>query len=438
MSDKSKPAMNPPGKQTSKLPAWLNWILVVLLVYLLISAVGMIGSGFKMSTKDEAEKLFEFAKNPFAGLVVGTIATALIQSSSTVTSIIVGLVAGGLPVSLAVPMVMGANIGTSITNTIVSLGHVREKEEFRRAFSAATVHDFFNLFLVVIFLPLEIAFGILERLGKSLAGVFSLQDSSMSGLNFVKMATAPITDNAKHAVEGFGSTGGGITLIIVGVVLIFVSIHYVGQLLKALLVGKAKAVMHTAIGKGPVAGIASGTLVTVFVQSSSTTTSLMIPLAGSGAFGLKDIYPFTLGANIGTCVTALLAATAVEGNVEAALQIAFIHLTYNTLGVVIVFGLPWLRYLPVFCAEWLGRLASENKMYALGYILAVFFVIPGACLGITYLVQGGPDEKDEEQEKDNESTSQIYQMESDLAERPSSGIEAISSIQIRNWVNERT
>ncbi|MEI5617209.1 thymidylate synthase, partial [Streptomyces brasiliscabiei] len=89
---------------------------------------------------------------------------ALIQSSSTVTSIIVGLVAGGLPVELAIPMIMGANIGTTVTNTLVSLGHVRYKDEFKRAFASATIHDFFNLLAVAIFLPLEMAFGILEKI----------------------------------------------------------------------------------------------------------------------------------------------------------------------------------------------------------------------------------------------------------------------------------
>ena len=133
------------------------------------------------------------------------------------------------------------------------------------------------------------------------------------------------------------------------------------------MVGRAKSIMHAAIGKGPISGIASGTFVTVLVQSSSTTTSLMVPLAGSGAFGLKQIYPFTLGANIGTCITALLAATAVDGNQSAALQIAFIHLTYNVLGVLVIYGIPFLRFVPVRAAEWLGATASENKLIALAY-----------------------------------------------------------------------
>ena len=112
----------------------------------------------------------------------------------------------------------------------------------------------------------------------------------------------------------------------------------------------------------------------------------MVPLAGSGSFKLKDIYPFTLGANIGTCVTAMLAATAITTNAEAALQIAFIHLVYNILGVVFIYGLPFLRNLPIKAAEWLGETASENKMAALAYILGVFFVVPGVCLGVTSIL----------------------------------------------------
>jgi len=386
---KSKKQMHPQVHQKrSVYQKFLQWLTVAALVYLLICAVSMIGSGFKMSAGEHAKELFAFASNPFAGLVVGIVATALIQSSSTVTSIIVGLVAGGLPVELAVPMVMGANVGTSITNTIVSLGHVHSKEEFKRAFAAATVHDFFNLLSVLIFLPLEIAFGLLEKMGSWLSGLFyGASDTSIKSFNFVKVATGPIVNTVKDVAINVGEQSGGIALIIFGIVLIFVAITLVGKMLKKLMVGKAKDIMHTAIGKGPISGITSGTLVTVLVQSSSTTTSLMVPLAGSGAFKLKDIYPFTLGANIGTCVTAVLAATAVTGNAQAALQIAFIHLVYNILGVAVIYGIPFLRNIPIRVAESLGSIASENKLAALGYILGMFFIVPAFCLAISSLYQ---------------------------------------------------
>ncbi|MAP30703.1 MAG: sodium:phosphate symporter, partial [Pseudomonas sp.] len=106
---------------------WPQWLAVLGLIYVLICAVSMIGSGFKAATGGQAQELFSFASNPYVGLVIGIVATALIQSSSTVTSLIVGMVAGGLPVGIAIPMIMGSNVGTTVTNTLVSLGHVRDK-----------------------------------------------------------------------------------------------------------------------------------------------------------------------------------------------------------------------------------------------------------------------------------------------------------------------
>jgi sodium-dependent phosphate cotransporter len=317
------------------------------------------------------------------------VATALIQSSSTVTSIIVGLVAGGLPVSIAVPMVMGANIGTTITNTIVSIGHIRQGQEFRRAFAAATVHDFFNLLAVFIFLPLEIAFDIFEKTGLFFAGLL-LGDASvsMSGFNVVKMAVSPpvalIQDGLLSVLPDIAS---GIIMIVMGIVMIFVSITMIGKLLKLLMVGKAKEILHNAVGRGPVAGVTSGTLMTVLVQSSSTTTSLIVPLAGTGVFTLRQVFPFTLGANIGTCITGLLAATAVSGpNSVYALEIAIIHLTFNLFAVISIYSIPFLRELPIKAAEKLAGLAQSNKLYVLGYLLGVFGVIPLVALLATNLI----------------------------------------------------
>ncbi|MEL6129223.1 MAG: Na/Pi symporter [Cyanobacteria bacterium J06628_4] len=365
----------------------IQWLSVVFLVYLLIVAVGMIGAGFKSATGDRAEELFAFATNPFLGLIVGTVATALIQSSSTVTSIIVGLVAGGLPVATAIPMVMGANIGTTITNTLVSLGHVGDKNEFKKAFAAATVHDFFNLLSVIIFLPLEILFHPLERMGLFIANAMAGGGSmSIKDLNIVKAATKPLVTVFKNITHVLPAPFDGILLIFLGIGLIFLTIAFVGKLLKSLMVGKAKDILHVAIGRGPIAGIVAGTLITILVQSSSTTTSLMIPLAGAGVFGLAQIYPFTLGANIGTCITALLAATAVSGaEAVPALEIAMVHMLYNFLGVVVIYGIPFLCKLPILGAQTLANVASERKYLAFAYIISVFFVIPGLLLGITAL-----------------------------------------------------
>lgn len=364
---------------------WLRWANLAFMLYLLLLAVAMVGSGFKWATGDQAKVLFEFASHPIAGLMIGLVATALIQSSSTVTSIIVGLVAGGLPVEMAIPMVMGANIGTTVTNTLVSLGHVRCQVEFKRAFASATIHDFFNLLAVLIFLPLEMMFGILEKISHWLVSpLLSTGDMSMKGLDFIKPITNPIITALKGQLITFGEVVGGVMLIVLGIATIFVAITVMGKLMKSLMVGRAKEILKDAIGRGPLHGILSGSIVTVLVQSSSTTTSLMVPLVGTGVLKVRDVYPFTLGANIGTCITALLAATAVSGEFAVfALQIALVHLTFNVLATVLIYGVPFLRELPIKGAEMIAEMATKNKAVVAGYLLSVFIIMPGGILALT-------------------------------------------------------
>ena len=359
----------------------LNWAAIAFLVYLVLVAVGTVSGGFKLASGGSAgaKEIFSFATNPFVALLLGALATALVQSSSTVTSVIVGLVAGGLPISIALPMVMGANIGTTITNTLVSIGHIRSKEEFQRAFSASTVHDFFNLLAVLIFLPLEIMFGLLEKFASSLAHLFvGDADLSLKSYNFVKPLVKPAVGLVKDAVSFLDGKAVGIAMVVIGIAMILFAVTTLGKLLKKALVGKAKDLLHSAIGRGPIAGITSGAAVTVMVQSSSTTTSLMIPLAGSGVFTTRQIYPFTLGANIGTTITALLAATSITGPAaEVALTIALVHVMFNVFAVSLIYGMPLLREIPLQLADKLAKIGAENKPAALGYVLGSFFVLPG-------------------------------------------------------------
>jgi len=363
---------------------YFNWAAVIFLVYCMLVAVSSVSSGFKLFSGGAAgaAEIFQFASNPLVALILGTLATALVQSSSTVTAVTVGLVAGGLPISIAIPLIMGANIGTTITNSIVSIGHVRNSDDFKRAFSAATVHDFFNLIAVLIFLPLELMFGLLEKI----AGVAShllvgSADMSLKGFNFMKPLTKPGVNVVSDIASVIPGKFAGIAMVVIGVALILFSVTFLGKVLRKVLVGKAKAVLHNALGKGPVAGITSGALMTVMVQSSSTTTSLMIPLAGSGMFTTRQIYPFTLGANIGTTITALLAATAISGDMaEAALTIALVHFLFNLLAVIVIYGIPFLRELPLKGAEKLAEVGTKNKFLAFGYVIGTFFILPGLIL----------------------------------------------------------
>jgi sodium-dependent phosphate cotransporter len=377
-------------------PQWLVWIFVLALVYLLLVGVAAIGAGFQWVSggAEGAAAIFAFARNPLVGVILGVLATALVQSSSTVTSVIVGLVAGGVPVGIAVPMIMGANMGTTITNTIVSLGNLRERGAFRKSFEAATVHDFFNLYSIVIFLPIEVFFHPLERAGEVLAGFFAGGGgASLGDLNVVSAATKPLAQVLVGAFEPLGTTAGSLLTIGVGIALVIFAVLYLGRLLRSVMTGRAQGLVDAAIGRGPVTGIVSGTLVTVLVQSSSTTTSLVVPLAGAGVLTTSQVYPFTLGANIGTCVTALLAATSITGpNEFFALQIALVHLLYNVFGVILFMTLPLLRQLPIKSSEWLGARVETNRGWAFGYIGGVFFVLPSMVFAVEMLYpRGGQD-----------------------------------------------
>lgn len=383
------PSPQPLSPTASPRKPFLSWLAVLALVYLLLVGIGVISRGFRTTFGDEAQQLFAFAENPFVGLVVGIVSTALVQSSSATTSIIVGLVAGGLPVPIAIPMIMGSNIGTSITNGIASLGFVGgSKEEFKQAFAASVVLDLFNLFAALIFFPLEILFHPLEFLSRASANLF-LGDSDLSVDDFdlVGAMIRPVRDSIRSATGFLPEPYNGILQILIGIALVFASVYFLGKLLKQLMTGRAKDILETALGRGPIAGILAGIFVTILVQSSSATTSLMIPLAGAGVFGLDVIYPFTLGANIGTTVTSLLAATAVTGErALPALQIAKVHLFFNVFGVLLIFGIPYLRPLPVIWANRLAEAASDNKFIALAYLIGVFFVVPLILVGISIVL----------------------------------------------------
>ncbi|MGD2114225.1 MAG: Na/Pi symporter, partial [Acidobacteriota bacterium] len=112
--------------------------LLALLLFAFFVGLDMMGLAFKLFGKGLAQEMIARTANPFVGLLVGILATSLVQSSSTTTSMTVGLVAAGaLTIDGAIPIIMGANIGTSVTNTLVSLGHVTRREEFKRAFAGA-------------------------------------------------------------------------------------------------------------------------------------------------------------------------------------------------------------------------------------------------------------------------------------------------------------
>jgi len=361
------------------------WVGTLAAIFVLSFGLSLLGSGLSELVGDRVEQLFSFATNPALGLLVGVITTALVQSSSAVSSIIVGLVANGMPITTAIPIIMGANIGTTITNTLLSLGQLGDRDRFERSFAAATVHDCFNLLCVAIFLPLEVSTHFLTRLSGMFAEFvqgWGLVIEPQMGLQWL---ITPLVQTTLFLTQALSPTLHGAVWLGLGIITVLLSIAALAKTLTLAIERVGSGRLFGAIGSHPLIAMLTGAGVTVIVQSSSTTTSLMIPLAASRAWELETIYPFTLGANIGTCATAFLAATAVTGSASlAALQIALAHLLHNTLGILMIYGIPLLRSIPLRGARWLARSAA-NPWAIAAYIPGVFFLIPSLAIAASLI-----------------------------------------------------
>jgi len=144
--------------------------VLILSLYCFFLSIDIMGGAFMMMGESFSSRLIRMTSSPYVGLLIGILSTSIIQSSSATTSIVVALVGGGsLTLSSGIPIVMGANIGTTVTNALVSFGHITRREEFRKAFAGATIHDFFNLWSVFVLFPVEMKFHIIEKTASRMA-----------------------------------------------------------------------------------------------------------------------------------------------------------------------------------------------------------------------------------------------------------------------------
>lgn len=343
-----------------------NLLKLLVFLYIFIFSLELMGTSLKMMGKGMATMLIQTTTNPFVGLFVGILATSLIQSSSSTTSIVVGLVAGGvLNVANAIPIIMGANIGTSVTNTLASLTQIKRSGEFERSFSVAIVHDYFNLLSVLVIFPIQYFTNFLGRISNFMGQEFQ----NVGGLKFlspVKALTRPLMDVLKRLIEDYPWI-----LFVLSLVLLLFALTQMVKALKVLVVTKAEAWFDRYLFKTALRAFFVGLLLTFMVQSSSITTSLVVPMAGAGLLTIVQIFPYTVGANLGTTVTAILAAL-VTGNL-AAIIVAFSHLLFNISGMIV--WLP-LKSVPIFFAQRFAMFSTRNKTIPILYIIIVFFVIP--------------------------------------------------------------
>jgi sodium-dependent phosphate cotransporter len=276
-------------------------------------------------------------------------------------------------------MIMGANVGTTITNTIVALGHARRTEEFRRAFTAATMHDAFNIMTVAVLFPLEVATGALASAAEGVTSFLSRGEGL--GARFespIKTAVDWLADVIQGALEWLipNATTLAVITLLVGVALIFSTLALITRNMRVLVAARIERSLNAALARSGLVGMVVGVLVTVAVQSSSITTSILIPLVASGVIVVRHAYPITLGANIGTTITALLAALG-AGAIDG-LTIAVTHTLFNVVGILLFYSIPALRELPIRLAEAVTGVAVEHKALAVVGLACVFVVIPTA------------------------------------------------------------
>jgi len=384
-------------------------------------------------------------------MLVGVMVTVLVQSSSTSTSIFITMVAASLlTVKQAIPLVMGANVGTSVTSTIVALGQSGNPDEFRRAFAAATVHDMFNFMSVLVLLPLEAITSYLFTLSKALIDAspglsgekppdilkkltkpFTSKIISVNKKLINELAEASQTLDCAHVAPGSVDYAGescydekqkesmlkhlfgdkdidasdtlvGALVLLGALAILCISLFVIVYLLKSILKGNVAVWLHKSVnGQVPdikigeniriPMGWLSGYLamlvgmgLTICVQSSSITTSALTPLVGIGVLKVERMYPTVLGANIGTCITGVLAALAADPEkIEFTLQVAYAHLFFNLSGIFIWYGIWPLRAVPIRLAKALGDTTAKYRWFALAYLAVCFFIVPAIFMGFS-------------------------------------------------------
>lgn len=328
----------------------------------------MMGIAFKASSKGFINSIMIATSDPFIALIIGIVATSIIQSSSSTTSLIVVMVAAeAINLESAIPMIMGANIGTTVTNTIVSFGYIGRKIEFERSFGAAIIHDIFNIYATIILFPLELYYKPIYKSACFLEKIFE----GIGGFRFIsplEMIVHPVSES----VEGI--IGNHIILLVVALVCLFYSMSRIVNNMKGIVMEKIEQFLNQFLFKNILISFMFGIFFTAMVQSSSITTSIIIPLVGAGLLTIEQIFPYTLGANIGTTITAMLAALTLSMGKEAAITVAFAHLMFNIFGISIIFPIRRIRNIPIRTAKRIAKFVAISKKNFVIFIILYLFL----------------------------------------------------------------
>ena len=259
----------------------LIWLLAGVGVF--IVGMNFMSEALEKSAGEGMKKLLgQISNNRFSGVGIGAGVTAIIQSSSATSVMVIGLVnAGVMTLMQATPIIMGANIGTTITGVLVSLKN-----------------DYFNM-LMYLFAFAGVMMGFFKHEKIKLAGLLC------SGLGMIFVGL-----NVMSSEQAFGN-----------------------PLVESMFQGIFSVIDF------PLLLILVGVIFTALIQSSSAATGVVITMVGTGVLPLDLALFIVLGANIGTCVTALLASLGANANSK---RVALIHFTFNVIGTVVFTTIVWI------------------------------------------------------------------------------------------------
>ena len=259
----------------------LVWLLAGVGVF--IVGMNFLSNALEKSAGNGMKKLLgKISNNRFSGVGVGAGVTAIVQSSSATSVMVIGLVnAGVMTLMQATSIIMGANIGTTVTGVRVALKN-----------------DFFDMAMYLL----------------AFIGVM---------MGFFKQEKVKIA----------GSLCSGLGLIFVGLNLMSSEQAFGNPLVERVFIGIFQAIDF------PLLLIFVGVIFTALIQSSSAATGVVITMVGTGILPLDLALFIVLGANIGTCVTALLASMGANANSK---RVAFIHFTFNVIGTILFTALIWI------------------------------------------------------------------------------------------------
>lgn len=371
-------------------------ITLALSIFFFISSLEGVKAGFKIIFTEWQGSILEMITGNTAaitGLALGILSTALVQSSSAVIATTMvsmsGMVASGLPLEAAiqfgVPMVLGANLGTTVTNTIVAFGIERgmTMNEFKDTIPGVIVDDVYEGLTIGIFFTLELTTGLISklvlRLGDFYTNVLQMElffSRFEDTIIDIIIKDPMITPMKNTAVDFLGKLGGGLFMFLFWFGVIIVSMGLITKGLEKLIETGWEDRVQAAF-ESPSKGFLTGFTITFIVGSSSIGSSLVIPFLATKVVNLKKVYPYLVGCNLATTVDLSQIYGYIAGGTTGMI-LGSAHVLLNLMALIIWFISP-LRFVPIMIAEWLGAKITENEnsLYSLlAWVIGVFFVIP--------------------------------------------------------------